>query len=107
VSGSLYGRGGWSGRSGRSGRSRRIAVRIGLALIVLTAALAMSPATLAATPDPTSATIGDPRSSGQGPGLVGDPAMAIALVLLIGAASVAVSVAYLRFTARTTPARRD
>jgi hypothetical protein len=89
------------------GRSQPFARKVGLALIVLMAALAMSPLALAATPDPTSATIGDPRSSGQGPGLVGDPAMAIAIVLLIGVASVAISAAYLRLTAHATQGRGD
>jgi hypothetical protein len=49
--------------------------------------------------------VGDPRSSGQGPGLVGDPAAAIALVLLIGMASVAITVGYVRVTARPPASR--
>jgi hypothetical protein len=73
---------------------------LAFALIVLVTALAMSPRALAGTPEPTSAALGDPRSSGQGPGLVGDPVAAIALVLLIGIASVAITIAYLRATER-------
>jgi hypothetical protein len=97
-----------SGRGrGRLGAAQRVAVRLGLALIVLTAALAMSPLALAGSPEPTGATAGDPRSSGQGPGLVGDPVKAVVLVLIIGAASVAISVAYLRFTARPGASRGD
>jgi hypothetical protein len=74
-------------------------------LIVLATALAMSPLVLAGSPEPTSASVGDPRSSGQGPGLVGDPAAAIALVLLIGMASVAITVGYVRVTARPPASR--
>jgi hypothetical protein len=53
---------------------------------------------LAASPSPTAATAGDPRSSGQGPGLVGDPAMALLAVLAIGVAAVLVTLAYVRVT---------
>ena len=40
----------------------------------------------------------DPRSSGQGPGLVGDPATAILLVIGIGVATVVVTLLYVRLT---------
>ena len=53
---------------------------------------------LAATPSPTAATGGDPRSSGQGPGLVGDPALALLAVVAIGVAAVLVTLAYVRLT---------
>ena len=53
---------------------------------------------LAASPSPGAA--GDPRSSGQGPGLVGDPAFALLAVVVIGALTVAVTLAYIRLTAR-------
>lgn len=52
---------------------------------------------LAASPSP-SAAVGDPRSSGQGPGLVGDPLLAIALVLLIGVVTLVGTLAYVRAT---------
>jgi hypothetical protein len=55
---------------------------------------------LAATPSPTAGAGGDPRSSGQGPGLVGDPVLAIVVVLAIGLAAVALTAVYLRLTAR-------
>ena len=55
--------------------------------------------TLAASPSPGAAG-GDPRSSGQGPGLVGDPAFALLAVVAIGIASVVATLAYVRFTAR-------
>jgi hypothetical protein len=71
----------------------------------LVVVLAGAPAVLGASPDPTAATVGDPRSSGQGPGLVGDPGAAIGLVLLVAGASVAITAAYLRFTAPKGPAK--
>ncbi len=47
---------------------------------------------------PTPAAGGDPRSSGQGPGLVGDPAFAILAVLAIGIVVTAITLAYVRIT---------
>ena len=43
---------------------------------------------------------GDPRSSGQGPGLVGDPAFALLAVVAIGLGSVVATLVYVRLTAR-------
>lgn len=54
--------------------------------------------TMAASPSP-GADGGDPRSSGQGPGLVGDPVVALVAVLLIGLISVLATLAYVRLTA--------
>ena len=51
---------------------------------------------LAATPSPASG--GDPRSSGAGPGFVGDPGMAILITVALGVASVVVTVVYVRLT---------
>jgi len=53
----------------------------------------------AASPSP-GAPVGDPRSSGQGPGLVGDPAFALLAVVGIGVASVVATLAYVRVTGR-------
>jgi hypothetical protein len=53
-------------------------------------------AALGATPSPAAG--GDPRSSGQGPGLVGDPAFAVLAVLAIGLAALAITLAYVRLT---------
>jgi hypothetical protein len=64
---------------------------------------AMALTTLAASPSPGAGTGGDPRSSGQGPGLVGDPAYALVAVVAIGLLSVLATLAYVRLTAR----RRD
>jgi hypothetical protein len=54
---------------------------------------------LAASPTPSAAVGGDPRSAGQGPGLVGDPAFALLAVLAIALAAIVVTLAYLRLTA--------
>lgn len=53
-------------------------------------------AALAASPTPAAA--GDPRSSGEGPGLVGDPLMAILVVAAIGILALAATLAYVRAT---------
>lgn len=53
---------------------------------------------MAASPDPTSAPVGDPRSSGQGPGLVGDPLFAILVVVAIAILTLAITLAYVRVT---------
>jgi hypothetical protein len=50
----------------------------------------------AASPSPAAG--GDPRSSGQGPGLVGDPAFAVLAVLAIGIVTLAVTLVYIRLT---------
>ena len=58
--------------------------------------------TLAASPSPGTAG-GDPRSSGQGPGLVGDPAFALLVVVLIGLGSVVATLGYVRVTGKRDP----
>ena len=55
---------------------------------------------LAASPTPSAAAGGDPRSSGQGPGLVGDPAFALLAVVAIGLGAVLITLAWVRVTAR-------
>ena len=52
----------------------------------------------AASPDPSAGMGGDPRSSGQGPGLVGEPLVAIALVVGIGLAAAGLTYLYVRMT---------
>jgi hypothetical protein len=54
---------------------------------------------LAADPSPTAAAGGDPRSAGEGPGLVGEPLWAIGIVVAIAILSVLVTLAYVRATA--------
>ena len=55
----------------------------------------------AASPSPGPG--GDPRSSGQGPGLVGDPGFALIAVVAIGVGSVLATLAYVRLTPRKEP----
>ena len=69
-----------------------------LALLVLIA-LASPVVGLAASPTPGPAA-GDPRSAGEGPGFVGAPGLAVLGVLVIGAASAALTFMYVRATAR-------
>ena len=69
---------------------------IPVAMVLLWLALAAT--TLAASPTPPPAG-GDPRSSGQGPGLVGDPLFALLAVVGIGVVSVVATLVYVRLTA--------
>ena len=62
--------------------------------------LALAATGLAASPSPSAETGGDPRSSGQGPGLVGDPVFALTVVLSIGLGTLLVTLAYVRLTGR-------
>ena len=59
------------------------------------------PAALAASPEPSAAAGGDPRSNGQGPGLVGTPGVAIAIVIAIGVLAVVATTIYVRLTQPT------
>jgi hypothetical protein len=82
---------------------RGLAGSIGDARHVLLAALVgfvMACGTPAASAGPSAAQAGDPRSSGQGPGLVGDPLVAIAAVVAIGLAAIILTLAYIRVTDR-------
>ena len=53
---------------------------------------------LAAEPGATPGTGGDPRSPGQGPGLVGDPLFAIGVVVLVALVSIGLTLGYVRLT---------
>jgi hypothetical protein len=77
-------------------RSSRPARASGAVASVLGLAQLLASAALAADPSPTAAAGGDPRSSGQGPGLVGDPLWAIAIVVVIGVTTLLVTLAYVR-----------
>jgi hypothetical protein len=70
------------------------------AFVVTIAWLMYASQAYAASPGPTAGPGGDPRSSGQGPGLVGDPLAALVAVLAIGLATVVLTLVYLRMTAR-------
>ena len=56
---------------------------------------------LAASPSPA-APGGDPRSSGQGPGLVGDPLIALLAPLVIGLGALVLTLVYIRLTGKRT-----
>ena len=94
---------------GRTGPARLASVLLvaGLALLVLAALIAVGsavagivapPAALAAEPTPTPTVGTDPRSPGQGAGLVGEPLLAIGLVLGIGLLVTLATLAYVRIT---------
>jgi len=79
-------------------------IALALGLISLTIGLAwalvgaFTQVALAASPEPSAVIGGDPRSSGEGPGLVGDPLTAVALVLAIGVAAAVAAAVYVRLT---------
>ena len=68
-------------------------------ITVVPGAAALVTPVLAATAEPSVAEGGDPRSNGQGPGLVGTPGLAILAVVLIAVVAVVVTTAYVRLTA--------
>lgn len=87
-------------RSRRRGHTARAAVRVARAVAVAmgSAWALLARASLALAESPTPAAAGDPRSAGQGPGLVGDPLAAIAFVALIALVSIGLTFAYVRST---------
>ncbi len=83
----------------------RDARRLGTTVVAMLMTVALPTIALAATPAPSQPGVGDPRSSGQGPGLVGDPLMALVIVIAIAALSAIVTLAYVRATADRNGAR--
>lgn len=81
-----------------SGTPSPVAGAAGLAIALISLALAMP--VMAASPSPSAGVGGDPRSSGEGPGLVGDPIFALVAVVAIGLGALVLSLAYVRLTAR-------
>src|SRR6185295_1364388 len=115
------------------GRTRAAGILIGLAVVLVLGSAAwavvglVAPAivglapgvggivatALAASPEATPEIGGDPRSNGQGPGLVGTPGLAILGVATIAILAIVVTTIYVRLTAPsrnqgsgTTPADR-
>ena len=84
----------------RRGHLLNVRTRVAGALVASAAWWAIATTALAASPTPSAAVGGDPRSAGQGPGLVGDPAFAVLAVIAIGLGAVVVTLAYLRMTSR-------
>jgi hypothetical protein len=78
-------------------RSPPSRLRLATALVVALAWFAAAAAVLAQSPT-ASPVGGDPRSSGEGPGLVGDPLLAIGGVLVIAILAVGGTLAYIHFT---------
>ena len=74
--------------------------RLRCAIVTVLAWLALAVPAVAASPTPTAGAGGDPRSSGQGPGLVGDPLFAVVAVVAIGVAALVLTLAYVRLTDR-------
>ena len=83
----------------------RAASTAGLAAALAAVAwlLAVALPVLAASPTPTAEVGGDPRSSGQGPGLVGDPLLAIGIVVAIGLVVLVATLLYIRATGGPRP----
>jgi hypothetical protein len=90
---SRAGRSAWSGRRLVSALATGVAPVAAIAILLLLAGAAF-----AASPSPTTAAGGDPRSSGQGPGLVGDPLAAIVAVAVVALASLGATLLYVRLT---------
>lgn len=80
-------------------RARRVVAGAGAAAVL---ALAGASVALAAAPTASPAG-GDPRSPGAGPGLVGDPLVAIVVVVAIGLGALLATMAWIRVTADRTP----
>lgn len=99
---------------GATGRSRLAvaclaagAILIGVAALwwLLDAVLGGAATALAASPDPTQRPGSDTRSSGSGPGIVGEPVLAVLGVLGVAGASLLASLVYVRLTGGRS--RRD
>jgi hypothetical protein len=81
-----------------NGRATRWTQCVGSILAAIVAVLTWVGPAVAASPGPSGAIGGDPRSSGQGPGLVGDPGFAIIAVVAIGLAALLLTLAYVKLT---------
>ena len=88
---------------GRRGRALTAAVLVALgmaslalALVLTIAPLVFPPAAAAATPTASPAPVGDTRSSGEGPGLVGQPLVIALGVVVLGAAAAGATILYAR-----------
>ena len=81
-------------------RTVNIALSAAIGWAVVIAWLALAVSARAASPSPSTGVGGDPRSSGQGPGLVGDPLFALVAVIAIGLGALILTLAYVRLTRR-------
>ena len=93
--------------AGGSARPRFVAACFIAGSVLLVAGLAWAglgalmsaivPVAMAASPSPAAA--GDPRSSGEGPGLVGQPGFALLAVAVIAVLAIVITMIYVRLTA--------
>ena len=78
---------------------RRARAALGAAVALATLVLlSIAAPVAAASPSPSGPIGGDPRSPGQGPGLMGDPAFAILAVVAIGVAATLGTLAWVKLT---------
>jgi len=86
---------------GGAGRARvaglSFVIGLGLLAAAVVAWLADAAGALAASPSPPAGG-GDPRSAGEGPGLVGDPLYAVLVVVLIAIAAIVATTVWVRLT---------
>jgi hypothetical protein len=83
---------------------RSVVAAVTLSMFVLLGLRLVDPsAAWAASPSPDAASGGDARSSGQGPGLVGDAGTAIVGTLAIGFGAVVITTLYVRLTPQRRP----
>ena len=83
-------------------RSSKVRAVVALVTAVLLA-MCLAAAAVGAEPSASPGTGGDPRSSGQGPGLVGEPGVAIVVVLAVGLLAVGGTLLYVRATGGPRP----
>jgi hypothetical protein len=77
---------------------KRVAVACVVAVALLLVLAIVATTAFAASPVPTTVSGGDPRSAGEGPGLVGTPVVAIAAVFALGIGAALATLAWVRLT---------
>ena len=82
----------------RKARPRAFIAVVAACSLLVILGTARPPTVRAATPAPTEAIVGDTRSPGEGPGLVGAPFLAIGGVLGLGLAAAGLTLLYVRAT---------
>ena len=80
-----------------------VAALLPAVIAVVPGAAGLVESVLAASPEPSVSGGGDPRSDGQGPGLIGTPGLAIIGVVAIGLISVLITTVYVRLTRPAAP----
>lgn len=80
------------------GRIGRFSVVMALLLLLPTTGFAMPVHAVDASPSPTVVEPGDPRSEGEGAGLVGQPLLVAGAVVLLGLLAAGATLVYVRLT---------